>query len=266
MTSVIDAAYTAAATYPLNHARVAWNSHTFGLTNADVAVSSTETNFIADGPLRTNSYEKWRPTAAGTWRVDLGSAKAVDCVALLGDFNTVGITIEYSSDDAAWSTFASAGTGSTDPIIFLDASVSARYWRVSFDAAASLAVIYICEVLEMQRPFFDGFSPTSLSRQTAIRSSKSRGGQFIDQDIIASGFQSSWAWDNLTPSWYRTNFDPLVEHLRTKPAFWCWNLDGYSGDIVYGWVNSDIAPNQQAKTAGGRYAVDLTVTAVGPSE
>lgn len=266
MTSVVTAAYTSGATYALNHARIAWNSHTFGLTSAAIDASSTATDYVDDGPLRTNTYEKWRPTSSGSWRVDLGSAKDVDCVALLGDFSGVQITVEYSTNDSTWTTFATAETGTADPIIFLDSTKTARYWRVSFDAAANLTVAYICEVLEMQRPFFGGVTPTILSRQTAIRSSKSRGGQFIDQDIIASGYGSEWAWDNLTPSWYRTNFEPLVEHLRTRPAFWCWNLDGYADDIVYGWVNSDIAPSQQAKTSGGRYAVNLGITAVGPSE
>jgi hypothetical protein len=263
MTAQITAAYTSGATYPLNYPRIAWDSYTFGLTNSDISVSSTATGFVADGPLRVNTYEKWRPTAAGTWRIDLGSARDVDCVALLGDFNGVGITIEYSSDDSAWTTFATAGTGDNDPIVFLDSTKTARYWRVSFDAAASLTVIYICEVLEMQRPFFDGYNP---SRQTAIRSSKTRGGQFIEQDIVSKGYRANWAFDNLTPSWYRANFEPAAKQLRTRPAFWFWNLEDYPEDTLYGWVNEDISPRQQAKTPGGRYATQFVVFGVGPSD
>lgn len=263
MGAVLTAAYTSASTYPLNHARIGYQSWTDGLTTAAITASSEATNFPKDGPLTMDTIDGWKPTAAGTWAIDLGQARAVNYVGIVGALNGVAVTIHHSTNNVDWVLF-SASTTPTDngPLMFLDASISRRYWRITLGAVGTVFVVRIGTLLEMERPFFDGFSVPTLARQTEIRSSLTRGARFLGQDIIRYGFKTSFPWRNLTPSWYRTYFDPVVKHLRTLPAFFAWNLN-YPAEIVYGWSGEDIAPEQEAKTAGGVFNVAVNIRGLG---
>jgi len=268
MTSIVTAAYTAAATYPLNHARVGYQSWTSGLSASSVAVSSELADKPRDGPLRADTVDKWKAVSgASTWRVDLGVARSVDYVGMVADAAGVQITVAYSNDDVAYTTFATAVTPTDGaPILLLDAAVSARYWRVSVASPVDLACVYIGQVLEMQRPFFDGFSPLSLSRNTDTTSSMTRGGQFIGQDIIKRGVSGSIELNNLKPGWYRANFDPLVRHLRTLPVFFAWNLKRAPDDINFCWSSDPIKPAMVAQTEGGRMSVSVALRGIGGAD
>lgn len=265
MTSIVTAAYTAAATYPLNHARVGYQSWTQGLAASSVAVSSELPDKPRDGPLRADTVDKWKAVSgASTWRVDLGVARPVDYVGLVADAVGVQITVAYSADDITYTTFAAAVTpADSTPILLLDAAVSARYWRVSVASPVDLACVYIGQVLEMQRPFFDGFSPLSLSRNTDTTASMTRGGQFVGQDIIRRGVSGSFELNNLKPDWYRANFDPMVRHLRTLPIFFAWNLKSAAGDVNFCWSADPIKPAMVAQTPGGRVSVSVSLRGIG---
>jgi hypothetical protein len=264
MSVIVTAGYTAAATYPLNHARIGYQNHLTGLAASAIAVTSELPGSPKDAPLRPDTYESWQPSSSGTWTVDLGTAKAVNYVGLVGGLRGISVTVQSSTDNSTWTNFATATTQTDDsPIMFLDASRTARYWRVTLGASAPLSVVYIGTVLEVMRPFFDGHSPLSLSRQTELRGAISRGGQFIAQDIVKRGFAGDMAWTNLTPTWYRTNFDPLVRHLRTLPAFFAWNALTYPQDIQYAWATGGVQPINVAQTPGGRVSVSLSLQGVG---
>lgn len=265
MTSVVTSAYTAAATYPLNHARIGYQSWTQGLTASSVVVSSELSDQPRDGPLRADTVDKWKAVSgASTWRVDLGAARAVDYVGLVVDAAGVQITVAYSDDDSTWTTFATAVTPTNGaPVLLLDASVSARYWRISVASPVALACVYIGQVLEVQRPFFDGFSPLSLSRNTDTTSSMTRGGQFVGQDIIRRGVSGSIELQNLKPDWYRESFDPLVQHLQTTPIFFAWNLLRAPNDINFCWVPDGIKPVMAAISPGGRVSVSVALNGIG---
>jgi len=267
MSAVVSPSYLLSATYPLNHARIGYQSWAASLSASAVSASSTASGFPKDAPLRPDTYEVWKSTASGWWRVDLGQARSVDYVGILGELAGVTVTVEYSSNDFDWTTFSVAeAPDSNAPLMFLDSEVTARYWRVSLASAGALASVYIGQVLEMQRPFFGGHTPIPLSRTTEVRASMSRSGQFLAQDIVKTGYQGSMAWKNLMIDWYRENFEPLVLHLRTRPAFFIWNLDKYAGDTVYGWVTDDVSPSQLAQGRGGRMEVMMKITGVGYGE
>lgn len=264
MSVILTAAYTAASTYPLNHARIGYQNHVLGLAASAVTVTSELPGSPKDAPLRPDTYEGWKPSAAGTWTVDLGSAKAANYVGLVGELRGVLVTVQSSPDNSEWTTFATATTQTDDsPILFLDASRNVRYWRVTLGASARLSVVYIGTVLEVMRPFYDGHSPLSLSRQTELRGAISRGGQFIAQDIVKRGFAGEMSWTNLTPAWYRTNFDPLVQHLRALPAFFAWNALTYPQDIQYAWATGAVQPISVAQTVGGRMSATISLQGVG---
>lgn len=260
-------AYDSAASYPLNHARIGHQSWTQGLSTSAASATSQSQGFPADAALRPDTGERWRPIGSGTWTVDLGAARAVDYVGVMGYMAGVTVSVQSSPDGSSWTAFSDSASPANDgPVMFLDASRTARYWRVTVSSSADIASVYVGEVLEMQRPFFGGNTPMPLARQTQLRSSMSRGGQFLGQDMVRTGYAGSMQWTNLKPAWYRSNVEPLVQHLRTRPAFVAWNIRDYPGDLVYAWSQDNIAPEQRAKTPGGLYDVTINWVGVGNGE
>lgn len=267
MSSIITSAYIAAKQYPLNHARIGYRSWAASMTAAAITVSSEVAGYPKDGPLRPDTYEGWRPSGAGTWTIDLGAARAVDYAGLIGDFQGVSILLQYaSSAGGPWTTFAGAITpANAAPVMLFDASVSARYWRITLGAQATVYSVYLGQELVMPRPFFDGHTPIALARQIEVRSSQSRGGQYLGQDIIRYGVQASVRWQNIEQAWYRANFDALVLHLRNKPVFFAWNLS-YPEELAYLWTADPIQPVNVAQTSGGLFSISASFRGVGYRE
>jgi hypothetical protein len=266
MGAIITGAYTSAATYPLNHARIGYQSWASALTAAAVTVSTEAAGFPKDAPLRPDTYELWKPTAApATWVVDLGQNRSFNYVGIAGGLTGILVTVETATAaaPAVWTTFAAAVTPADGaPLLFLDAARNARYVRVTIGTIGVLASVYVGTILEMERPFFDGFTPPNLARQTETRSSVTRGGQFVGQDILSYGFATAVSWNNLTPSWYRSNFDAVAKHLRTRPIFFAWNLN-VPAEVAYVWTGDKVAPVNAAQTPGGRMNVGFSIQGIG---
>jgi hypothetical protein len=253
-----------AAGRPLTHSRIGYQTFTRDLTIAAVTASTEEDEGPRDAPLRPDTVEFWRPTALpATWQLDLGAQESVDYVGIaahtLGS-NAVSILVETSTGAFVgspsaqdWSTFASSHTPSDDsPIMFLDASRTARYVRITLEGAGGsprtediprLAVVHVGAVLAMSRPLFGGHRPLDLSRETELHRSLSRGGQFLGQGFRRHGVSGSAEFKHLTASWYRTNFDPFVKAARQYPFFFAWRPQTYTDGVVYAWCRDDIRPS-----------------------
>lgn len=243
---------------PLTHARIGYQTWTRGLSPSAVTVSSETADGPGDAPLRPDTYEYWEASSLpATWTVDLGVARDVDYVGIAGHtLGTKGSSalVEYSTDNSNWTTFATDTAPGTDaPILFLDDAKFARYWRVTIDGQDSpgdpprVAVIYLGEVLKMQRMIYGGHTPMPLARDTVLQNALSKGGQFLGQNIRRMGVTGDAAFKNLTAAWYRANFDPFVKVARQYPFFFAWRPATYPAEVAYAWATADIAPSNMGQ-------------------
>lgn len=222
--------------------------------NATVVASSEASGFPADAAQRPDTFEYWRPTTlSATWSADLGSAQTVNYVGIAShDLGTKGCTVrvQYSSDNAIWSNASDVAAPDDDTqILLLFPEQSARYWRVFFNSASSpsgevptIGVIYVGEVLAMQEPIRGSYNPITLSRETVLHRSLSRGGQFLGSGIRRMGLTGSVSFQHLTAAWIRSDFDPFVESARQYPYFFAWNSEDFPDEVAYVWTPEDIAP------------------------
>lgn len=228
---------------PLTHSRIGMDTIT---RTGTVTASSAVVGFPATAAANPLTYEFWRPEAVEAfWKVDAGEAVTIDYVGIaahtLGGGSTV--VVQYSTDDVTYETVDSLTPTDNSPIMFLFPPQSARYWRVLVqDVVASVGVIYVGKVLEMERACFAGLSPIDLNRRTTIRPNISESGQWLGRSIIRQGSAMSVGFRHLTNNFYRTNFDPFVEQAREYPFFFAWRPEGHATSIGYVWVNQDIAP------------------------
>lgn len=247
----------------LDNARIGYQNLINVLTNpsASASASSAEGGFPADAVQRPDTYEYWKPTSLPAWLTfDLGASYAssptgsfVNYVAIaahtLGS-KSVNVKAQHSPDNNTWIDVSDVATpDDNSPIMLLFPSKGERYWRLYFDGFGSptemptVGVVHIGAVLAMSRPIYGGISPITLSRETELHRSISRGGQFLGQSIRRVGFSGDFRWRHLSPSWYRANFDPFVEAARTQPFFVAWRPSDYPAEIVYGWTPDDIKPS-----------------------
>lgn len=232
-------------TIPLTHTRIGYDTFTLAGT---ATASSAQTDFPADAPLNSLTYEYWRPTTTtASWTLNAGSSKMANYFGIashsLGSSGCT-VTIASSPDNATWTDIDSLTPTDDSPIMFLFANRTAQYWRLSFSGstAPSVGVVYVGPVLEMMRPCFAGLSPINLSRITTIRPNKSEGGQWLGRSIIRNGSSMNVAYNNLGGQWYRTYFDPFVESARSYPFFYAWRPLDYPDGIGYVWTEKDIIP------------------------
>lgn len=239
-----------------NHARIGYQ--TYGRTGTWSA-STEEINRPALQLKYAQTTKFWQPTASTSWvKLDAGSAVTVDYVGLVGLYSGLTLTLEYSNDDASWTAIDTRIVASNKAIMYLFDEIDARYWRMSFSGGIpSLAVMYVGQVLIMERGVYGGFSPPSLSRSTGYTTNITETGQFAGRSIVKRGFQTSVPWDNLTANWYRANFDPFVESARSYPFFIAWRPDQYPEEIVYAWTNNDIKPSNQGQRDLMEVSIDL---------
>jgi len=236
----------------LKHARIGYQ--TYARTLIPTASSEAE-GFPAIAARNDDTYEYWRPTEVPAWwQVDLGEARSINYVGIAAhNIGSVGarVTVQHSSDGSTWddANDASVAPSSVAPttdgaMLFLFPAVSARYWRLYVeDVIPTIGVVFIGGILAMQRGFYVGHSPVTLSRQTVIRPTVSERGQWLGRSVIRSGLKTSVSWKNLTATWYRENFDPFVSSARSYPFFFAWRPSEFPAELAYASCDSDIAPD-----------------------
>ena len=97
----------------------------------------------------------------------------------------------------------------------------------------------------MERPFYGGNTPTRLSRMTEVIGNISGSGELLGRSKKRTTLNSSYAWNNLTYSWVRTNLDGptgLIQSVETEPFFIAWR-PSETEDVDY-VMQAEVTPPQ----------------------
>lgn len=249
------------AARPLTNARIGYQTWLRDLAASAITVSSEDEDGPKDAPLREETWEFWRPTALpATWMIDMGVARDLDYVGLVHTLGSAGCSVEVETSDGTvgsptadgfiWTTFAQAALPSDDcPMLFLDTSRTCRYLRLTIEDGGdseempTIAVVYAGEVLAMQRAIYGGHSPITLSRETELTRTLSKGGQFLGQSFRRHGVVGNASFRHLTAAWYRENFDPFVKAARQYPFFFGWRPETFPNEVAYAWCADSIRPS-----------------------
>ena len=234
---------------PLTHPRILYQSLLADLLAEDITVSGETDEGPRDMPLRPDTHNYWRPPALpATWVADLGETQDVDSVGVVGTLGSsqASLLVETSIDDGVWVALGSEIQPADDaPILFLDDSRQARKLRLTVQGVGPvprIASVYAGESLAMARPIYGGHSPLTLSRDTVLEGTLSRGGQFLGQDFRRHGVSGTFDFRHLTAAWYRANFDPFVKAARNRPYFIGWRPETFPLEVAYVWTLDDIKP------------------------
>lgn len=272
---------------PLRFARIGYDNF---VTEDNITASSSLAGFPAESLGNAFTYEIWKPSELpATLTIDAGEPVTADYMGLaVHALSGCEVMLSYSNDGTSYTEAATAAPVRDSAAMVLFDSVTARYWQITItgwateptlladfttrtyelgDYAAGetggalLGVLHLGQALAMQRGLFQGHTPGRWARTDEIRPSVSEGGQWLGRSVVRRGFQTSYSWSNLKSAWVRDTLTPFIDAAITQPFFIAWRPEGYADEVLYGWTNKPIQPQN---TGPNDYmSVSFTVTAHG---
>jgi len=248
----------------MNRARIAWDDKI-----TEVSATQSETGFFPESALTWQTYERWMPFDDGDAITGAFDETEIECICIgahtLSRAQSFAVEVQTSDgweliditllDPPDW-TLVADFTGdiynfrpaSDDEAIMILISprvataVRVTLWLDVFAPYPTIGKLFAGPLLTMIRPFYQGHSPAMLSRDDLVISSLSESGEWIGRSVVRKGRSASMSWSNLPAPWYRENFDPLVEHLVSKPCFIAWNPLRFPEDAFMASTGDSVAP------------------------
>ena len=230
----------------------------------------------------------WRISLSGTLNTTGGSATIRLAVYTRDAGGNVSYTGDGSSGLLLWGAQLEQGpltplitTGSTpasstwyavtpwffpaddSPIMAFFDPVSAQNWRLNieaYDSAPSIGVFNAGEALQMERPIYGGHAPITLARQTILRSNYSDTGEYLGRTKQRTYLSTSFAWNNLTAAWIRSNWPSLQNGIEAEPFWIAWRPASF-GEV--GFCQVDEVPIPQNIGVRDLMSVSMNVRARG---
>lgn len=246
-----------------NNPRIGWHSV---VENASASASSSATGFPVTNLQNDLTFLHWRASsaAAQTITFTLSAAAEVDYLGIARhNLGTIGASyaLEYSDNGADWTTAIAATTPADDGIIVHEfAGSSHQYWRLSLGAGsdeAQLAVVYLGELLTVERRIYVGHVPLPFGLKSTVSTNRSESGQYLGRVIRRQFYETSIALQNIGPAWCRTNVDPMIQRIADRAFFWAWRPTTYPAEVGFVWTMGDVNPANQRPNGMMQWAADV---------
>lgn len=202
--------------------------------------------------------------------VNLDSEELVDYVAIARhNFNAaqVAVSVEYFDtvgSPTEWvELIAPVIPGDDAPLLFRFEAQSFTQIRIRMQpgsAAPYVGVLYIGELLVLQRRIYVGHSPMKYNVQTNAINAQSQAGDFLGRIILSQMTSGKVSLKNLTPEWTRTHLIPFLVFARQSPFFFAWRPETYPDEVNYAWMTND--PEPQNQLPNGMMMVDLEIKGI----
>ena len=241
----------------------------------------------------------WTPDTATVWEGEEYSGSSTTFSQYLNLANTssvsvdyVGIsrhnfadggyeyTLQYSDDGVTWLDLSTPRILATNDAIveYFDARTSGffRIKLVKYSAtdmpAPIIGHVKLGRALVLQRRIYVGHAPATISKKVKRSTYGSENGQYLGQIIQRSYYTSEISQENNSPAFIRSSIKPFIDHVNgqvevenTAPStfFFAWRPGDYPDEVIYGWTQDNIAPeNQGGDRLGGRMSWNCSVEAV----
>jgi len=216
-------------------------------------------NYPATNLANPSTVSLWRSAVTTTQYVTINATGTADYMGL-ARHNLSGATVSVEEFDGSdWNeVFAEQVLGSNAPAIMRFASTAASGFRLKIQNAAEepeIAILYVGELLELQRRIYVGHTPITYGRQTTVQSGRSENGNYLGRVILQERLATSVQLENLTPNWYRETMEPFVISAKALPFFYSWRPTTYPDEVGFCWLTNDAVPVNQR--ANGMMSISL---------
>jgi hypothetical protein len=250
------------------------------VTASNVTATTEDQDYPASNLANPSTSLLWRsaagsPSSPEYITVILDTEEQVDYLAIARhNFGTgfTPVSVEgLSSADGSpldWFELVSAQLlPNNGPVIFRFTKQSLYAVRLKIHEAVGsvslipeLAVMYVGELLSLQRRIYVGHTPFPLAREIQVANHRSVSGAFLGRIVLSSTRKTGVSLQNLTPSWYRLYFDPFLIAAQEIPFFFAWRPGDYPLEVGYCWLTGDPRPSNQR--GNGMMSVDMELEGV----
>lgn len=233
MTVAFESGYTLpSGDFPLTHARIVHAGVSFAPNT--ITASAELADYPGSAANIGDTVDRWRPVASGsttaTLEYTLATAGEADCFAIAAhNLGTIGGTITFEHDsngDAAWTVMGSLSPADDSPILFFFDPITSDKWRISVSGTVpEIGVFRIARALQMERPFYAGFTPARMNRRVQVVGNISQSGELVGRTIKRSVLAAAYNWQYLSYDWVRANLDgptALMQSIEVDPLFVAW--------------------------------------------
>ena len=217
-----------------------------------VTSSSESADYPKENIISEATTKYWLPTSLPAWiKSDLGSAKTVDCAAVVS--HTLGsngctVTLQSSTDNSTWTDVISTVPTDDKTIFWLFNSVTARYWRVYITGAGDepfIAVVMLGQRLTFPAGIKAPYTPLWLSHTYELLTATTVGGQFMGNRVNQLGGKATINLVSVERDYVEDNLLTFREHYNLGKAFiFAANPTAFDKDVGYVWraENSVFSP------------------------
>ncbi len=228
--------------FPLTHARIMHSN--LWLSGGTATASTTATNYLADGPMNSLTYERWKPTTnTATWQYTHTVSGECGCAGIAAHtLGTTGSSIKFQYYSGGWTDLTDwTQITSNEPIMAFWDDVMATQFRVvvAFSTAPELGVVKFGTSLAMERPLYAGHSPLDLARVATLRGNESETGEFLGRSVLRTHNSASFSWQHLTAGWIRLHWPSLQRGIEKEPFFIAWRPSSFD---TAGYMKADSSP------------------------
>lgn len=258
---------------------MATKQHYIGYNNVvtinNVSATSEAAGFPATNLANQATYPPWKSGSTEDQYVTVTTGgAAVDYVGIAGhNLGTLAAFVDVEiqeTDGGAWSVAYDGSASyvtSNRPILLLFDQETPYAVRLkiyatgeALQSAPQISVLYAGAVTQLPHNVYGGVSPVSLSRNVETIEGRSQNGQYLGSVTTRTTYSGSVSLRNLSPSWYRTVFDPFVVaasgHGGAKnPFFYAWRHNDYPQEVAYCWLQGTPTP----KNSGTREYMEVAL-------
>jgi hypothetical protein len=248
------------------------NNPVIGWENLVTAANVTTTTEAATWPSRNladpSTYDRWEGTsvlADEYLQAIIDRVDPIDYVALAGhNFGTAQIPVSLerkaTSGGSFVETFEPMLFGDDSPILFRFDPASTYGMRVRLQPGLEVprcSVMYVGKLLIMPRRLYVGHTPINYGRNTRVYNGTSERGHFLGRRILQESLETSAAFQNIAPGFYRTYIEPFVQQAQQYPFFWAWRPLSYPREVGYCFLTSDVRPVNQRPNGMLQLTLDM---------
>jgi hypothetical protein len=254
----------------VNNPRLGWHSIAVAGT---VTADQEQADYPLVNLLNPITYLQWRAVDASeqSITISLPDAQAVDYIGVYGHnwgSQATTVHVEYSTDAGDTWTAAMAPTipDELDRVLFRTfTEVTADLFRVrlvpSSEVPPEASILYFGRVLVIPRRIYVGHTPLSMGRDAQVSTGLSQSGQFLGRVLESIGYDTSVAFQHLSPTWVRDELDPFIRACITRPFFWSWRPGTYDTEAGLAWFSGAL-PRAQNQSPNGLMSVSWNMQGV----
>lgn len=186
------------------------------------------------------TWSSWRPSGSNAGvGYDFGVPVTIDGCGIaahnMGTSGNSGVRIQYSTDNASWSTVVTPDTLTDEDILAIFPAVTARYWRLGMNGPpANVGVLVFGKRLVFPHAPVDGYTPLHHARQYTKLFNDSVRGQFLGNRVMAAGAETDVDLGFIDRPWLEGNIRPFEYHYNQGGTFFYAGCPGkYPLDMGY---------------------------------